>query len=206
MRSSFSCLFAVALLVGPTTAATAQTSISDSLPVWQIDPGHSDISFRIRHFMSRVRGTFNEWSGSISGDPANWTRGSVSVTIQAASIDTRLERRDADLRSDNFFDVVRYPTITFKSTGVVIRGDSIRITGDLTIRGVTKPVLLQGTYLGLTPGGRPRIGFEARTTINRIDYGVTWNRVVEGGGVMLGDDVEIEIAVEAYRPNPSTGS
>lgn len=206
MGSLFCRLFAVALLVASTSAATAQTSRTDSLPVWQIDPGHSDISFRIRHFMSRVRGTFNEWSGSITGDPANWTRGSVTVTILAASIDTRLDRRDADLRSDNFFDVAKYPTITFKSTGVAISGDSIRITGDLTIRGVTKAVVLQGTYLGLTPGNRPRIGFEARTTIDRTDYGVTWNRIVEGGGVMLGDDVEIEIAIEAYRPNPSTGS
>ena len=202
MRLGFSCLPVLALLAGLNAPATAQTDHRDSLPVWQIDPSHSDISFRIRHFVSRVRGTFNEWSGTIVGDPGNWTHGSVNVTIQAASIDTRQDRRDADLKSDNFFDVAKYPTITFKSTGVTVKGDSIRISGELSMHGVSKPVVLEGSYLGLEPGNRPRIGFEARTTINRLDYGVTWNRVVEGGGVMLGDDVEIEIAIEAYRPNP----
>lgn len=194
----FSTLCAASLLVSFDPNLTeAQAPGPDSLPVWQIDASHSDISFRIRHFMSRVRGTFTQWSGTITGDPADWSGGSVTVTIQAASIDTRQERRDADLRSDNFFDVAKYPTITFQSTKVEMQDSTIRISGDLTIRGVTRPVVLEGTYLGLMAGSRPRIGFDARTTINRVDYGVTWNRVVEGGGVMLGDDVEIEIGIEA---------
>lgn len=194
----FSRVCASALLIAlGSIPAEAQAARTDSLPTWQIDGGHSDISFRIRHFMSRVRGTFNEWTGTITGDPADWSNGAVNVTIQAASIDTRHERRDADLRSENFFDVVKYPTITFQSTRVEVEGNSIRIVGNLSMHGVTKPVVLEGSFLGLMPGNRKRIGFEARTTINRTDYGVTWNRLVEGGGVMLGDEVEIEIAVEA---------
>lgn len=174
---------------------------TDTTPVvWRIDAGHSDISFRIRHFMSRVRGTFKQWEGTIAGDSAGWDQGSVSVTIQTASIDTGHERRDLDLRSDNFFDAANHPTITFKSTGIEVKGRELRIMGDLTIRGVTQPVVLEGTYLGSSSAqGRARIGFEARTTIDRTDFGVVWNRAVEGGGFMLGDEVDIEIAIEATR-------
>jgi polyisoprenoid-binding protein YceI len=175
-------------------------------PVWQIDAGHSDISFRIRHFMSRVRGTFNQWSGTITGEESNWAEASVDITIETASIDTRNERRDNDLRSPNFFDVTTHPTITFKSTRVEVQGEELRISGDLTMHGVTRPVILEGRFLGSTTStqGRARVGFEASTTINRTDFGVSWNRVVEGSGVMLGDEVEIEIAVEATRQPPQT--
>lgn len=174
---------------------------ADTLATYRIDVGHSDISFRIRHLMSRTRGTFNEWTGTITVDPGNWSTGSVDVTIQAASIDTRHERRDADLRSDNFLDVETYPTITFKSRKVEVTGTAIAITGDLTIRDVTRPVVLQGEFLGATGTGTPRerIGFEATTTINRLDYGVKWNRALEGGGVLLGDELEISIGIEAVR-------
>lgn len=174
---------------------------ADTVATYRIDVGHSDISFRIRHLMSRTRGTFNEWAGTITADPADWTTGSVDVTIQAASIDTRHERRDADLRSDNFFDVETYPAITFKSTKVDVSGTTLSITGDLTIRDVTRSVVLQGEFLGVTGKGTPRerIGFEASTTINRLDYGVKWNRAIEGGGVLLGDEVEISIGIEAVR-------
>lgn len=169
--------------------------------VYRIDTGHSDVTFRIRHFMSRVSGTFNQWEGTITADPADWTTGSVEVTIQAASIDTRHERRDNDLRSDNFFDVATHPTITFRSTSVTVDGSRLTIAGDLTMRGITKPVVLEGEFLGRMGEGtaRERIGFAARTRIDRTDFGVTWNRAVEGGGVMLGDDVDIEIAVEAVK-------
>lgn len=169
--------------------------------VYRIDTGHSDVTFRIRHFMSRVSGTFNQWEGTITADPADWTTGTVEVTIQAASIDTRHERRDNDLRSGNFFDVATHPTITFRSTSVTVDGSRLTIAGDLTMRGVTKPVVLEGEFLGRMGEGtaRERIGFAARTRIDRTDFGVTWNRAVEGGGVMLGDDVDIEIAVEAVK-------
>jgi polyisoprenoid-binding protein YceI len=193
----------LALLVLPVQFAGAQSASAPSTTsaVWQIDAGHSDISFQIRHFMSRVRGTFNQWEGTITGDSTNWAAASVSVTIQTASIDTRHERRDNDLRSDNFFDAANHPTITFNSTGVEVVGSELKITGDLTIRGISRPVVLTGRFLGSTGGsqGRARIGFEATTTIDRTAFGVVWNRAAEGGGLMLGDEVTIELAVEAVR-------
>ena len=196
-------VIAVAVLaaLGPLAAPASARPSADTVATYRIDVGHSDISFRIRHMMSRTRGTFNEWAGTITADPADWTTGSVDVTIQAASIDTRHERRDADLRSDNFFDVETYPAITFKSTKVDVSGTTLSITGDLTIRDVTRSVVLQGEFLGVTGKGTPRerIGFEASTTINRLDYGVKWNRAIEGGGVLLGDEVEISIGIEAVR-------
>ncbi len=193
----------LALLLVPQQASqpSAALAADTTPPVWQIDAGHSDVSFRIRHFMSRVRGTFNQWEGTITGDSTDWRTAQVNVTIQTGSIDTGHERRDNDLRSDNFFDAANHPTITFKSTAVEVDGTRLRITGDLTMRGVTRPVVLEGRFLGSAAAGqgRARVGFEASTRIDRTAYGVTWNRVVEGGGVMLGDEVEIELAVEAVR-------
>lgn len=193
----------LALLVFPAQAGAIQAPLtSDTTPaVWQIDAGHSDISFRIRHFMSRVRGTFKQWEGTITGDSANWANGSVNITIQTGSIDTGHERRDNDLRSSNFFDAANHPTIIFKSTRVEVQGSELKISGDLTIRGVTQPVVLAGRFLGSSASGqgRVRVGFEATTRIDRTSFGVTWNRALEGGGVMLGDEVEVELAVEAIR-------
>lgn len=186
-----------------TLPAAASAQAPASLPTWNIDVAHSEVNFRIRHFMSRVSGTFTSWTGTIQADPANWAGGSVTATIQTASIDTRQERRDADLRSARFFNADTFPTITFTSRSVAQKGDSLTIEGDLTMRGVTKPVVLKGVALGVMPGERPRAGFEVVTTLNRLDYGVAWNRTLEGGGVMLGDDVEIRINVEAIR-QPAT--
>jgi polyisoprenoid-binding protein YceI len=151
--------------------------------------------------MSRANGTFREWAGTITADPANWSTGSVDVTIQAASIDTRHERRDTDLRSENFFDVANHPTITFKSTKVEVVGSQITVTGDLTMKGITRPVVLTGEFLGRMGAGtqRERVGFSATGKLNRTDYGIVWNRAVEGGGVLLGDEVEITLAIEATR-------
>ena len=209
--------FVVASLATAMTAGAQQgaASVSSAPPpaaaapadpnAWRIDPSHSDLSFSIRHFVSRVRGTFGRWAGTIVIDTADITKGSVDVTIQATSIDTQNENRDNDLRSANFFEVEKFPTITFRSTKVEGSKDDLTVTGDLTIRGVTKPVVLKGRYLGVTAPdqrGTRRMGFEATTTINRLDYGVTWNRAVEGGGVMLGDDVRIDIMIEAMKSPP----
>ena len=193
-------LAAFALLVAVSMPLHAQTQAAPtSLPTWTIDMAHSEVTFRIRHFMSRVSGSFTDFSGTIQADPANWAGGSVTASISVASVDTRQERRDADLRSPRFFNADSFPTITFVSRSVAQVGDSLTITGDLTMRGVTKPVVLKGAVLGVMPGERPRAGFEVTTTLNRMDYGVAWNRVLEGGGTMLGDDVEIRINVEALR-------
>lgn len=167
---------------------------------WAIDPKHSEVTFRIRHFVTKVRGRFTDWSGTINGDPQDWSTGTVAVVIKAASINTGNDNRDADLRSAHFFSVDTFPEITFTSSKVEVSGESISITGDLTMRGITRPVVLQGNYLGLAPEKpREKVGFEASTTINRTDYGIIWNRAVEGGGMMLGDEVEISISIEANR-------
>jgi polyisoprenoid-binding protein YceI len=168
---------------------------------WRIDTSHSELSFRIRHLVSRVRGSFNEWSGTIVADPGNLAGGSVQVAIRTASIDTRHERRDNHLRSADFFDAETHPEITFRSTRVEGGGENLRVHGNLTMRGVTRPVVLEGRFLGTTRDaqGRERIGFEAETRVNRHDFGVSWNNLAEGGGVVLGDEVTISIVVGAVR-------
>ena len=180
----------------PSTLAGAPADPS----AWRIDKTHSELTFQIRHFMSRVRGTFRDWKGSVAlPDPAKWESAAINVEIQTGSVFTDNDRRDADLRSSNFFAADSFPTISFKSTKIERNGDAAKIYGDLTIRGVTKSVVLDGHFLGLqnNANGAQRLGFEASTTVNRLDYGVKWNRAVEGGGMMLGDEVKIDIAVEA---------
>jgi predicted outer membrane repeat protein len=178
---------------------------STGLVSWTIDPTHSELSFRIRHIVSRVRGSFLQWSGTIVANPADWSTGRVEVTIETASINTQNTRRDNHLRSADFFDAATYPTITFKSSKVEMNGGAIRVTGDLTIRGITREVVLEGSFLGLARGqrGEPRAGFEVTTRINRLDYGVAWNKVVEGGGMLLGDDVDIDIVIAASTTQSS---
>jgi polyisoprenoid-binding protein YceI len=189
----------ITVLLAPVPGTITAQAAAPAPPTWRVDAGHSELSFRIRHLMSRVSGTFREWSGTIQADPSDWSGASVEVSIKAASIDTRNDSRDTDLRSDKFFDVANHPTITFRSTKVEAIGTTLRITGELTIRGVTRPVVLEGAVLGVNEGQHPRAGFEASATINRLDYGVTYNRIVEGGGTLLGDDVQIDIAIEAVR-------
>jgi polyisoprenoid-binding protein YceI len=189
------------MLLSLALAATlALPPITSADPVtWKVDPVHSELTFRIRHFVTKVFGTFKSWSGTIVADPAKLSTGSVEVAVETATIDTRNERRDTDLRSPNFFD--SFPAMTFKSTKVEANGSALKITGDLTIRGITKPVVLTGEYLGTMGLAEPmkqRIGFTATAKINRLDYGLKWNRVVEGSN-MLGDEVEININIEALR-------
>jgi polyisoprenoid-binding protein YceI len=199
-HSRLAATVAVCLLAA--TSLSAQAPAAAPLPTWKIDLAHSEVSFRIRHFMSKVSGTFTDWSGTIQADPANWAGGSVSVSIVTTSVSTRNETRDNDLRSPRFFNADSFPAISFVSRSVEQKGDSLTVSGDLTMRGVTKPVVLKGSVLGVMPGARPRAGFEVTTSLNRMDYGVAWNRVLEGGGTMLGDDVEIRINVEALRQEP----
>jgi polyisoprenoid-binding protein YceI len=183
------------------TYAVSPSTAAAQAPTWQIDATHSELSFRIRHYLTRVRGTFGKWSGSVTADPKALNQGSVEVTIDAKSIDTNDERRDNHLRSPDFFATDSFPTMAFKSSRVEVKGESIKVYGDLTMRGITKPVVLEGTYNGVAKDaqGKERIGFEASTKINRLDHKVTWNRALEGGGAMLGDEVEISIQIEAVR-------
>jgi polyisoprenoid-binding protein YceI len=198
-------LFAlVPVLSAAQTSLPAQPSRTSgavkSASTWKIDPTHSELTFSIRHMVSRVRGQFDEWSGTIIANPDDWSTATVEVVAQTASIDTNNERRDADLRSENHFDADANPTVTFRSTKVTrFAGDSIAVAGNLSIHGITRPVALRGHFNGMTgvPGKR-RAGFEAETTINRKDFNMTWNRIVEGTE-MLGDEVKIEIDIAAVE-------
>lgn len=196
-------LAVVPLVIGAAAAAAPapRAEAPAAAPVrWQIDAAHSEVTFRIRHLVSRVRGRFNTFSGTITADPASLGSGSVAVDIQTASIDTNNERRDTHLRSADFFDAPTHPTITFRSTRVEADGRNLKVHGNLTMRGVTKPVVLEGQMLDVGGvAGKRRIGFEASTTINRMDYGVTWNRAAEGGGAVLGDEVQITLNIEAIE-------
>lgn len=181
--------------------AAAAPAAHAQAPTWKIDPVHSELTFRIRHYVTRVRGTFAKWDGVINAEPSSLNKGAVAVTIDSKSIDTNNETRDNHLKSNDFFATDSFPTLTFKSSKVDVKGESIKVYGDLTIRGITKPVVLEGAYNGVTKDaqGKDRIGFDASTKINRMDYKVTWNRALEGGGAMLGDEVEINITVEAVK-------
>ena len=170
---------------------------------WQIDPNHSHIQFSARHMMiTTVRGRFERFTVAVEADEDDPTRSSVDVEIEAASVDTRNAQRDADLRSANFLDTDQYPLITFKSTRLEQVDQSHgRFVGDLTIRGVTKQVVLDVEYAGLakSPWGTTSAGFNATTKISRKDWGLTWNMVLETGGVMVGDEITIDIEVELIK-------
>lgn len=190
----------VLLVPHDASAQTAAPATRDTA-AWNIDRSHSELTFSIRHLVSRVRGQFNKWTGTVTGDLDNWEAASVLVTIDGTSIDTNNENRDADLRGPEFFDVANHPNVTFRSTRIERNGERVRLTGDLTIRGITRPVVLEGTFMGTTRDqrGRTRAGFEVSGTINRKDYGIVWNRAVEAGGLVLADEVRIDVAVAAVR-------
>ena len=166
-----------------------------------IDPTHSGVHFIVRHMVvSKVRGVFGQFSGTIDYDPENVERSRVAVDIDAASIDTREPKRDAHLRSADFFDVENFPKLTFQSTGVKrTRDDTLAVTGDLTIHGVTRPVTLDVDQLGggKDPWGNQRLVWSARTEINRKDFGLNWNQVLEAGGLLVSEKVTIELEIQA---------
>ncbi|HEX5970311.1 MAG TPA: YceI family protein [Gemmatimonadaceae bacterium] len=200
-RSFIAALLLPALLSGARSSTAELVRSPGTAPSeWRIDPAHSEVTFRIRHFVTKVRGRFTDVSGTITTDAAAWEDAAVAVEIRTASISTENARRDAHLRSPDFFAADSFPIIIFRSTRIERRGDAGKIHGLLTMRGVTRPVVLEGRFNGIvrTPDGE-RAGFEATTTIDRTAFGVTWNRAAEGGGAMLGDDVEVEIVVEAVR-------
>ena len=171
---------------------------------WEFDPAHTGVHFKVRHLMiSSVRGEFEKVSGKIVYDESDVTKSSADIAIETASINTRVAKRDEHLRSPDFLDVAKYPTITFRSKRVEKAGNgTLKMTGDLTIRGVSKEVVL--TVEGPTPAikdpmGNSRVGGQAATRINRKDFGLVWNKAVETGGVVVGDEVEITIDVEIYK-------
>lgn len=170
---------------------------------WNIDNTHSGINFSIRHMVvSKVRGRFTKFSGTLTLGDADLTRSNVEVNIDAASIDTGVADRDTHLRSPDFFDVANHPELRFRSTQIEKLGsDRYRVLGTLTIHGVTRDVTLDVDYGGQAkdPWGNERVGFQARTSLNRKDFGLEWNQVLEAGGVLVGDRVEIELEVQAVK-------
>lgn len=176
---------------------------------WTIDPAHSAAQFSVRHMMvSNVRGEFGKLNGTAVYDPANPGAGSIEATIDATTINTREPRRDEHLRSADFFDTVNYPTITFKSKKIQPAGEGhLKVTGDLTMRGVTKEVVLDVT--GLTAEikdqrGGSRIGASATTRLNRKDFGINWNKALDSGGVVVADEVDVVLDVELVKKAPTT--
>lgn len=170
---------------------------------YTLDPSHSRIGFVARHAMvTKVRGSFNAFTGTASIDGTDPSKSSVSVTIDAASIDTRNADRDGHLRGNDFLDLETYPEITFASTSISQSGDdAFDVTGDLTIKGVTKEITVPFSFEGTAtdPFGNSRVGFEGSTTINRKDYGVTWNAVLETGGVLVSDKITLEFEISAIK-------
>lgn len=167
---------------------------------FQVDTNHTQIHFSVQHLVVfKVRGNFTDFSGTIEADPKTRTLTAAQATIKAASIDTRNEKRDKHLRSADFFDTANHPEIIFTSKKVSGSGDNITLTGNLTIKGVTKEVMLKGSFLGTTTGpmGKLRAGFEASGEINRKDFGLNWNKVTETGGLVVGDEINIGLEVES---------
>lgn len=202
MKKTLSAALLAAVLALPSLAHAAAAE-------WKIDAMHSAVAFSIRHLViSQVRGQFSNFSGAVALDEADPTRSSVEATIDAASIGTQVADRDAHLRSPDFLDVKKYPTITFKSTKVAAAGkDALRVTGDLTLHGVTKPVTLDVTTTAAVKGmyGETRRGFAATTRISRKEFGLTWNKLVEAGPA-VGDEVLITLELEAVKDAPKAAS
>ena len=170
---------------------------------YTIDKSHSEATFSVRHMVSRVGGKFNDFSGTITGDPATPTTASVAFAIKTASIDTGVPDRDKHLRSADFFDAEKFPEITFQSTSIKPSGKKnlYNVTGNLTMHGVTKTITLPVEYLGTVkdPWGNEKAGFSRTTTLNRKDYGVNWNKALDNGGVLVSEDVQVTIDLEMAK-------
>ncbi len=194
MRSKLASFLAVFILAG--AAAGAEQ--------YQIDPSHSSASFWVRHLaVSRVPGRFGKVTGTIIHDEADITRSSVEATIDAASINTDHAKRDEDLRGPEFFDVAKYPTITFRSNRVERRRDQLVAIGTLTIKNVSKEIELPFTLEKGRARGKLLLGVQAETRLDRFDYNVSWSRLMEGGGLVVGREVRVELNLEAARPDPA---
>ena len=192
MKTRFAALAAAVALASPALAADT----------YQLDKAHTTVGFQVRHIFTMLGGKFQDFSGTIKVDRAKPESSSVEFTIQAASIFTNEPKRDEHLKSPDFFDVASHPTITFKSTSVKPGANNVyQVTGDLTMRGVTKSLTIPVTFLGegKDPWGNEKMGFELATTLNRKDYGINWNKALDQGGFLVGDEVKVQISVEANK-------
>ncbi len=184
-------------------AAVAVAASAFAADNFVVDKNHSEATFQVRHLVSRVSGKFDDFAGAISVDQANPAASSVEFTIKTPSVNTGVTDRDKHLRSADFFDVEKFPEISFKSTSIKpsSRKDVYDVTGTFTMHGITKTITLPVEFLGFVkdPRGNQRAGFTARTTLNRKDYGILWNRALDNGGTLLSDDVDITVNIEAAK-------
>lgn len=167
---------------------------------YSIDKAHSEVFFQVRHLVTKVRGRFSDFEGTIVMDEANPEASSVNFSINTASIDTNVADRDAHLRSGDFFAADEHPKLTFKSSKITKKGaESYDVTGDLTIRGTSKTVTIPVSFLGVAkdPWGQSKAGFEAETSLNRKDFGLNWNAALETGGFLVGDEVKVNLSIQA---------
>jgi len=180
------------LILGAVTADAA---------TWEVDTSHSILSFKVRHLFSKTAGRFEDWSATLDFDPKKLETGSAQVIIQAASVNTDKDQRDKHLRSGDFFEVEKYPTIEFHSTSITEDGKGYLLHGNLTMHGVTKEVAIPFTMdgVGADPWGNTRAGFSGSLTVNRKDFGMVWNKAMDQGGWMLGEDVQIDLEIEAVQ-------
>lgn len=187
----------------PVTGPAGSTSLDDVSGHYDLDAAHSRLGFVARHVMvTKVRGSFHEFAGSFDLDASNWSASAAQVTIQVASIDTGSEQRDGHLRTNDFFDAPNHPLITFTSTRVEQTAeDTFAVTGDLTIKGITRPVTVDFAYTGsaVDPYGNTRVGFEGSSTIDRTDFGITFNAPLESGGVLVSNKITLEFDISAIK-------
>src|SRR5512132_1873373 len=199
MRGTMRSLFTVAALLALPAAAST----------WKIDPAHSVATFSVRHMMvSNVRGEFGKMSGVVQQDDKDLTKSSVEVTVDTTTINTREPKRDAHLKSPDFFDAEKYPTMTFKSTRITKVDEShLKVAGNLTLHGVTKPVVFDAEMTPETPAmGKTVGGVTATTKLNRKDFGLNWNKTIEAGGVLVGDEVVVNVEFELHKEAPGSAA
>ncbi len=184
------------------TSTTQTAGLSAAAGTWAIDTAHTNIGFSVRHAMvAKTRGSFGDFAGTFTIDGDNLAASTAELTIQVDSFDTKNADRDAHIKSADFLELEKFPTITFVSTAVKVDGDDIVVTGDLTIHGVTQSVDVAYEFLGLSqdPWGNTKAGFEGSAKISRKDFGLTWNAALETGGVLVGDEIKINLDVEAAK-------
>lgn len=189
-----------------TAVALAAVVGADATDTYRVDPAHSNVGFKIRHLVGIVTGRFADFGGTVRLEPADLTRSSVEFTVKASSIDTAEPKRDEHLRSADFFDVAKFPEIRFASTKITKgSGDTYQVTGQFTLHGTTKEITIPVDYLGSVkdPWGNDRAGFATTFNLNRKEYGVLWNKALDSGGFLVGDDVTVTVNVEAGREKPA---
>jgi polyisoprenoid-binding protein YceI len=199
-RAGQSVLAILALAATSARPALAQGGGAAPGTRWVVDLVHSQVDFRVRHLVGRVRGTFTDWYAILISNDRDWSHGTVRVSVQTGSLNTGNSYRDADLRSDRFFSVDSFPTMTFEGTGIIARDSTVELRGNLTLKGRTRPVRFTGQYRGVARDaeGHERVAFDGTATVDRRDFGIDWNQTV-AGNPLIGNDVEITIAIEAIR-------